>query len=173
MGLVECHCGGDFYASNTLLDRVDQVQRNFLSKLGLTDQQAFLDFNFAPTALRRNVAVLGLLHKRVLGQSHRTLEELLPFYSQRFDSPRGFGHTKQLYGQWLEATHHRRLFGNSIFQMVDIYNNLPQYVVDTLSVSAFQHLLTNKARERCSHNDPLWALSFSRRCRDSDLMSYD
>ena len=95
-----------FHSATSLPNRVDQVQSSFLVKLGLPKQQAFLDFNLAPTVLRRDVAILGLLHKRVLGQSHRTFEKLLPFYSERFDTGRGFGHTRQLYGQWLEATHH-------------------------------------------------------------------
>jgi len=178
-GLVECHCGGYYHAATSLLDRVDQVQFNFLAKLGLSEQQAFLEFNLAPTVLRRDVAVLGLLHKRVLGNSHRTLEKLLPFYSDRFDTSRGFGHTKQLCGQWLEATHYPSLFRRSIFQMVDLYNNFPQYVVDAPSVSVFQRFLTQQVREKCRQGDPLWRFYFNRRSRisvpdsDSDLIELE
>lgn len=171
-GLIECHCGGYFHACSSLLDRVDQVQRRFLAKLGPTEQEAFLEFNFALTALRRNVAVLGLLHKRALGKTHRAPEQLLPFYAHQFDTPRGFGHTNQLYGHWLEATHQRRLFGNPIFLMVDIYNNVLQHIVDVPTVSESQSLLARKARQRCVRNDPLWAQSFNRRYRDPDVMSY-
>ena len=82
-GLVEIHCGGYFHAATSLLDKVDQVQRSFLHHLQVSEQDAFLDFNFAPTILRRNIAVLGLLHKRVLGLCHRSFEDLLMWYSQR------------------------------------------------------------------------------------------
>ena len=162
-GLVECHCGAYFHAASGLLEKISQVQRSFLSKLGVTEQQAFLNFNFAPTRLRRDVAILGLLHKRVIGQTHPTFARLLPFYSERFDTPRGIGHSKPLYGHWTEATHHHSLFAKSIFKMVDIYNNLPQYVVDSVSISLFQKLLTKQAYERCRADDPLWANSFSAR----------
>ena len=82
-GLVEYHCGGYFHAATSLLNRVDQVQSNFFVKLGISEQQTCLDFNLAPNVLRRDVAILGLLHKRVLGQSHHTFEKFLPFYSER------------------------------------------------------------------------------------------
>ena len=52
--------------------------------------------------------------------------------------------------------------------MIDTYNNLPQNVVDQLSVSAFQALLTERARERCRADDPLWASCFSARSASSD-----
>ena len=106
---------------------------------------------------------MGLLHKRVLGQAHHSFDRLLPWYSERFPTSRGFGHNKQLYGHWLEATYHHSLYFKSIFKMVDIYNNLPQHVVDAVSVSAFQRALTEKARERCNRNDPLWAFSLGAR----------
>ena len=161
-GLVEVHCGGYFHAAFSSLDKIDQVQRNFLNKLGVSEEEAFLNHNFAPSSLRRNIAILGLLHKRVLGQCHRSFDILLPWYSQRFETARGFGHNKQLYGHWCEADKHSALFDRSIFLMVDIYNNLPQYVVDASTVSNFQSFLTEMARKRCQLGNASWAKSFSR-----------
>ena len=161
--LVEGNCGAYFHAATNLLDKISNVQHSFLRKLDISDKQAFLDFNFAPTQLRRDIAILGLLQKRVLGQCHPTYERLLPYWSERFDASRGTGHNKPLYGHWAEATHHRSLFAKSIFKMIDIYNNLPQNVVDSTSVSNFQKLLTEKARERCCADDPLWSSMFSSR----------
>ena len=156
--------GGYFHAASSLLKKVGEVQRRFLQKLEVTESQAFLDYNFAPTELRRNIGILGLLHKRVLGQCHPSFEQLLPWYSDRFEVMRGFGHNKQLYGHWVEATQHHALFGRSIFKMVDVYNNLPQWIVDAQSVSAFQSSLTEQARDRCQTHNESWASSFS--CRD-------
>jgi hypothetical protein len=47
--------------------------------------------------------------------------------------------------------------------MVDIYNNLPQNVVDAGSVTDFQHLLTDIARERLRQGIQLWFMSFCAR----------
>jgi hypothetical protein len=64
-GLVEGNCDAYFHTASSLLNKIGQVQRRFLSKLDITEQQAFLEFNFAPTCLRRDIAILGLLQKRV------------------------------------------------------------------------------------------------------------
>ena len=162
-GLVEGNCGAYFHTASSLLNKIGQVQRRFLSKLDITEQQAFLEFNFAPTCLRRDIAILGLLQKRVMGECHPAFDRLLPYWSERFGASRGVGHNKPLYGHWVEATHHPSLFRRSIFAMIDIYNNLPQYVVDSLTVTAFQKLLTERARERNRANDPTWLSLFSAR----------
>ena len=73
------------------------------------------------------------------------------------------GHNKQLYGHWSDVVSHRALFDRSIFAMCDIYNNLPQQVVNAKIVNAFQHLLMDIVRSRCQSLDDTWALSFCRR----------
>ena len=162
-GLVEGNCGAYFHAATSLLNKISLVQRGFSSKLAVREKEAFLSFNFAPTQLRRDIAILGLLHKRVLGQCHPAFERLLPYWSERFETPRSIGHDKPLYGHWADAAHHRSLHDQSIFSMIDTYNNLPQNVVDLPSVSFFQKALTDQARERCRADDPLWSFSFSSR----------
>ena len=47
--------------------------------------------------------------------------------------------------------------------MIDIYNNLPQLVMDAPNVSSFQKRLTEIARTRCKALDPMWQFSFCRR----------
>ena len=162
-GLVEGNCGAYFHAATSLLNKIASVQRGFLNKLEVSEKEAFLRFNFAPTQIRRDIAILGLLHKRVLGQCHPAFERLLPFWSERFEASRGIGHDKPLYGHWADAAHHRSLHDKSIFSMIDIYNNLPQNVVDLPSVTFFQKTLTERARERCRADDPLWSFFFSSR----------
>ena len=90
--------GGYFHASTTLLAKLDHAQNRFLRELGLTREQAFLQYNFASPSLRRNIGILGLLHKRVLGKWPPSFEVLLPWYSQRFSEPRGRGHDKHFHG---------------------------------------------------------------------------
>ena len=97
-----------------------------------------MEFNFAPPKLRRNIAILGLLHKRVLGLCHPSFDRLLPWYTSRFDAPRGHGHNKQLYGHWAEISHCQGLFNRSIVAMTDIYDNLSQHVVDNPTLLIFK-----------------------------------
>ena len=66
------------------LDETCNVQRHFLNELGISEAVAFFDWNFAPPTLRRNIGVLGLLHKRALGKSHPDFEKLLPWFKTVF-----------------------------------------------------------------------------------------
>ena len=162
-GLIEAHNGGYFHAVPSLLDKIEHAQNRFLKELEVSPEQAFLDFNFAPPRIRRNIAVLGLLHKRVIGKCHPSFQRLLPWYAERFSEPRSMPcHTKQLYGHNVEISHQRSLYDRSIFAMVDIYNNLSQCIVDSPTVSSFQTCLNKIAKSRCESGEATWMFSFAR-----------
>ena len=161
-GLMECNNGAIFHAATSYLDKFDSVQRGFLNELPCTEQDAFLLYNFAPPTLRRDIGILGLLHKRVLGLCHPVYEEIFPWHTSIFASPRP-GHSKQLYGGFRECHFQHALFQRSIFAMVDIYNNLSQEIVDSQTVSAFQSKLTEIARENCKNNTPRWQFTYNTR----------
>ena len=73
--------------------------------------------------------------------------------------------SKQLYSNVMEITANLDLFKRSIFAMVDVYNHLPQHVIDSDSVSIFQKHLTNIARVRCESSTPNWMYTFDKRVR--------
>ena len=87
--LIEANMGGYFHAAPSLLAKIDQAQNRFLRELGLSSDAAFMNYAFAPSSLRRNIGILGLLHKRVLGKCHPSFERLLPWWSSKFSAPRG------------------------------------------------------------------------------------
>ena len=162
-GLMECHNGGIFHACSSLLEKLDAIHFKFLRDIGSDHANAFLEFNFAPPTLRRNIGILGLLHKRVLGLSHPMFQTLLPFCS---DVPGAWSpgdHNKQLYGHLPEANFQLALFCRSIFGMTYVYNRLPQEIVDNQTVSLFQNFHTRIAREMCENGDPDWINLFSSR----------
>ncbi len=68
---MEYHSGAIFHASDTLLERFDSAQRRFLQEIDVSPEAVFIEHNFAPPRLRRNIGMLGFLHKRVLGLSHQ------------------------------------------------------------------------------------------------------
>ena len=161
-GLMEFNMGGFFHAATSLLAQIDRAQDRFLRELGISSEQALLEFNFPSPQIRRNIGILGLLHKRVLGLCHPSYDLLLPWYSSRFDTPRGLGHNKQLYGHNDEISHCQGLHSRSIFSMTGVYNNLPQHVVDAPSVKIFQQYLIHVVRTRCQQGDADWPSSFCR-----------
>ena len=75
---------------------------------------------------------------------------------------RGFGHNKQLYNHCVEISAHQQLYNRSIFPMTDIYNNLPQHVVDAVGMATFRSFLAHIARTRCQQQDG-WTSCFDRR----------
>ena len=136
-GLMEANMGSIFHATSCLLAKIDRAQNRFLRELGISVDQALLELNFASTQIRQTIHILGLLHKRVLGKCPSNYHLLLPWCSSCFAEPRGRGHDKQLYGHNVEITHCQGLWDQSIVAMIDIYDDLPQHVVDALSVKIF------------------------------------
>ena len=66
-------------------------------ELGVEQSDAFMNFNFVPPDLRRNIGILGMIHKRVLGRCHPVFQKLLPFKSE-MDGEHAVGaHDKQLW----------------------------------------------------------------------------
>ena len=138
------------------LPKFDDVQRHFLQDVELSEETAFVDLSFAPPTLRRNIGMLGLLHKRVLGKSHPDFQDLVLFFNAHFGFAVAGLHNKQLYSHALEVTAHVGLFRCSVFAMVDVCNHLLQEVIDCASVSAFQTQLTQIAREHSMNSMPNW-----------------
>ena len=162
-GLMECHNGGIFHASSTILEKLEGVHYKFLRDIGVDPENAFLNHNFAPPNLRRNIGVLGMFHKRVLGLSHPMMQTLLPFCSDVPGSSCHGDHNKQLYGHLPEVNFQLVLFCRSIFGMTYVYNKLPQAIVDCKTVSLFQRALTQIVRKACEEGNPEWSELFSSR----------
>ena len=66
-----------YHASDSILHPLDMCYEDFIYHLGLDASSAIRDHNLAPFKVRRDIAVLGLLHKCVLGLAHPALTVLL------------------------------------------------------------------------------------------------
>ena len=69
-GFMAIHNGAIFHAATTHLNKIDSLQRHFLHELDISEEDACLNYNFAPPSLRRDIGILGLLHNCVLGKAH-------------------------------------------------------------------------------------------------------
>ena len=113
--------------------------------------------------------MLGFLHKRVLGKCHPALFSVFPF---RTGATPGF-HSRQLESFFDAVRGHRALYNNSIFVYILIYNRLPQELVDSDTVSAFQSKLTQLAKGRAQQDDTnSWREAFQS-CADVVNFFYD
>ena len=154
-GFLEYHCGSVAHASDTSLAKLDRLHTSYCSALHLDEKTAFLDYNFPPPGLRRDIAMLGFLHKRVLGQCHPSLISFLPFEPTPSD-----WHNKQLKSHVEEQLRFRHLYQRSLWGKILIYNRLHQSIVDAPSVKLFQKQLTKMARASCQSGHTDWNLYF-------------
>ena len=156
------------HAVRSQLERLNSMQRGYLHGLQLNEEIAFIQYNFVPPTLRRDIGMLGLIHKRVLGLAHPDHSFLLPWappswYTSRF-RPR---HNKQITNMRSAVIFNHGLFNRSIFGMVDVYNRLPQEFIDCQTIAEFQKELTTIAKRRCLNGVTHWKHSFSSTHPDS------
>ena len=95
------------------MQQIDRLQDYFLKELGITREAALLDFCLAPLAMRRDIALLGLLHRAAIGEGP-------PQFKEHFKRQPG----SLLLVDILENTQHSLLMRRSIWGLVRIYNTL-------------------------------------------------
>ena len=157
-GITEYCNGAILHASNTALGKLERLQRSFVHEMHITEEVAFVDHGLAPPSLRRDIGILGFLHKRVLGQAHTGIEQLLPMIGA---CPPW--HDKQIESHMQECIRQQVIFYRSLFGMVLVYNRLPQAFVNIDSVQSFQSALTHVARTSCLAGSAGWRSMFRRK----------
>ena len=148
------------HAPHFFLQRLDQVQERFLTELGVTQILATVDFNLCPLATRRNIAMLGLIHRTVLGKGPKQFKQFFRSGSavalpRMLRSPE-LRHDKQLYDR-MNGTE-RNALCRYVLSLVYPYNLLPQRVVDLGTVCKFQRALQAAVKTACEQQVLDWPL---------------
>ena len=68
LSFIEYRTGAIYHATTTVLNQLDRTQDNFFRELGIDSTAALMDFNLAPLSMRRDIALLGILHRAALGE---------------------------------------------------------------------------------------------------------
>ena len=66
-----------YHASTTVLRDLDLLQERFLRQLDVSEVDAFLTYILAPLRLRRDVAMLGIIHRASMRQGPPALWQLI------------------------------------------------------------------------------------------------
>ena len=74
LSYIEGKTAAIYHVAATQLMRVDKIQKHFLASVGLTELEALCNFRLAPLSSRRDMALLGLIHRTVLGGGQNSLE---------------------------------------------------------------------------------------------------
>jgi hypothetical protein len=73
---IEYRTAAIYHATSTELNKIDKLQDNFLRELCITREAALIEFNLAPLSMRRDIALLGLLHRAAIGEGPAHFKEL-------------------------------------------------------------------------------------------------
>ena len=162
--LLEQSAAAIYHAASTHLELLDRVQKRFLNSIGMSEESAFLDFNLAPLQLRRDIGVLGLLHKVQLGEAHPDFS-LLFQKAVHTSTSRTRLDTRRHRKQFCEVFGCTDYFNRSVFAATRVYNVLPEYVINASSVTMFQSFLTKDARVACRSGSKRWHGMYNNRLR--------
>ena len=148
-----------YHAAPSVEAVVDIVQSDFLEALGISERQALSEFHLAPLNVRRDIAMLGLLHKCALGTAPRPLLDTFPrssssLFHYGFVRPAHL-HNRQLHDPVGPSS--PKLLLRSIFGLINIYNILPEEVVDSEDVKIFQRRLQRLVRQAAAQSRQGWA----------------
>jgi len=151
LSFLEYRTPAVYHATKEVLKRLDAVQSKFLKDIGVDEVTALIQFRLAPLSSRRDMAMLGLIHRAVLGKGP-------PQFAEHF---KRVGGSNLLYD--VRKDNKSPMIKRSAFGLVAIYNMLPSKVAHTTSVSAFQKGLQDIMRECAEGDHPNWAELYSPR----------
>ncbi len=165
LSFIESSTPGLYHAAPSVLERVDRVQRRLLRELDLTEVDALRDYRLAPLSSRRDMGMLGALHKLSLGTAPQQLALLLPRRGLVHEPHRArLRHWRPLHGKQLSTPAHFRssdLMKRSLFGLAHCYNALPQEAVDCKNVKLFQTQLQQSLLRYAECKDGDWERLYS------------
>ncbi|CAE8713039.1 unnamed protein product, partial [Polarella glacialis] len=145
LSYIEYGTSAYYHAPDVFTRPLDYNQNRFLDEVGLSESEGLHDYNLAPLCTRRDIAMLGLLHKVAVGRAPPQFSKFIrPAGS--FNFPRDlrlrYGrHNRQLHDP-TDGTQSNTM-QRSILGLVYSYNLLPQHLVASDNTSTFQKALQN------------------------------
>ena len=144
---------------------VENVQTKYLQRLGISESDALFHFHLAPLSSRRDMAMLGLIHRMLLGRGPAQFRRF--FFLEK--APTSRVRTRSASRCHFRRVHehvdgsHLEVVKRSALGLTNVYNMLPAEVVQVESVSAFQRQLQDMLKNVASGQDDSWARLLSPR----------
>ena len=138
---------------------IDCSQERFFRELGLSEFYTFVHFKLAPLRSRRDMAMLGFIHRSVLGlgpkQFHAFIKPPWRWRTRRCIRQRHRFHLEDPVDG-----NHLDVFRNSVFGLFKVYNLLDPYIVEANTVASFQGRLQALMLSRAIHDCEDWPRTF-------------
>ena len=164
---IEYQTAAIYHACSSSLALLDDVQAKLLAAAGVTPIEALVSCRLAPLSCRRDMALLGLIHRTVIGKGPRHFQNFF-----RSNGANEGSHRFQLEefstGDWTDylypGSRPAAYVRHSILGLVRVYNHLPAEIVEnSSSVSIFQTKLQQKLTQHATGADIQWISLFSPR----------
>ena len=134
----------------------------FLRKVGISEIDALTHFKLAPLSSRRDIAMLGVIHRAVLGEGPPQLREFFQLDKhQSRRSVRHIRHSQQVSCNFGSSP--LDIFKRSVFGLSRVCNLLPSRIVRLQNVRAFQGALQQLLIEQAVADRPHWQALLSPR----------
>ena len=153
LSYIEYRTAAIYHALREILARLDNIQTKFLQDAGVTAEEALMEFNLAPLAMRRDIAMLGLIHRAALGKGPPQLRQLI----------------KRRPGSCMivdpyENVTRRPIIRRSMWGLVPVYNRLGSAAQSKQTVKDFQTGLQERVKRllQAGHTDR-WQCTYSPR----------
>ena len=164
LSYVEYRTAAVYHATDTVLEPLEQLQEGFLRRLGLTAVGALADFRLAPLSCRRDMAMLGVLHRAVLKKGPERLHKL--FYVEENTATSRTRLATRRHDKQLKEYRLRRfleVLRRSALGLVAVYNLLPADLVAAGTVKDFQRTLQDLLCHRAVTGKLDWKETYSPR----------
>jgi hypothetical protein len=136
LSFLEYRTPAVYHATREVLQKLDSVQKRFLSDVGVDEITALMEFNLAPLRTRRDIAMLGMLHRAKLGLGPPQFREL-------FKPCQGGYQLRDAY----EGSGRTALIRRSVWGLVAVYNRLGSGAQSIKIVADFQRYLQERLKK--------------------------
>ena len=157
LSFIEYRTPALFHATATVLRKLDATQDRFLREIGVSKEDALSYFHLAPLNSRRDMAMMGLIHRTVLCQGPVHFQEVFERAPPSADQK----HARQL--KTLRNARHLKAIARSALGLADVYNLLPEDIAMRPSVKMLQHEMQALLKHRATRGEDAWDSTFSTR----------
>ena len=164
LSYVEYRTVAIYHACDTHLAHIDRLQTRFLRELDVSPEEALTEFHLAPLSTRRDIAMLGMVHRASLGKGPRQLHRFFCRDENFSRRPTRAGirlHDRQLREHRTGC--YSELLSRSALGLVSVYNLLPQVIIESSEVKLFQSRLQHIVKYQASVGSDGWSRILSPR----------
>ena len=122
-----------YHAYDTILASPDKLQHKFVHELGISDEKALFHFNLAPLSCRRDIAMLGLIHRCVLEKGPEHFGTFFAASSQQSSNTRSASirHKRQIVD--IRNMRFLEIERRSALGLIWVYNRIPKKSLATIA----------------------------------------